>query len=184
MDPFIGQIVMFGGNFAPRSWALCNGQLLPISQYTALYSIIGVYYGGDGRSTFALPDLRGRFAVGTGQGPGLQIKPLGAMGGSETNVLSMANLPAHNHAGSLHVSSANASQSAATNGATIATPGTLAGRTFTPTEGFNASAPNITLNTETVTTGITGGSAAINNMQPFNTVNYIICLEGIYPSRN
>jgi microcystin-dependent protein len=82
-DPLLGEIIMFAGNFAPRGWAFCNGQLLPISQYTALFSILGTTYGGDGRTTFALPDLRGRVPVGPGQGPGLTNRPLGARGGSE-----------------------------------------------------------------------------------------------------
>lgn len=176
MEPFIAEIIMFGGNFAPRGWAFCDGQLLPISQYTALFSLIGTTYGGDGRTTFALPDLRGRAAVHPGSGPGLSSRKLGEKGGSETNTLTLAQLPNI----PVKVSSANASQTAATNGASIATPGTTSGRTFTPTEGFNTAAPDISLNA-----GTAGGSSqAVNNMQPFECVNYIIALQGIFPSRN
>src|SRR5512140_216933 len=95
--PFIGEIVMFAGNFAPRSWALCNGQLLPIAQNTALFSILGTTYGGDGRTTFALPDLRGRVPVHPGQGPGLSNYVLGEMAGTENTTLLINNMPAHNH---------------------------------------------------------------------------------------
>ncbi len=176
MEPFIAEIIMFGGNFAPRGWAFCDGQLLPISQYTALFSLIGTTYGGDGRTTFALPDLRGRAAVHPGSGPGLSSRKLGEKGGSETNTLTLAQLPNI----PVKVSSANASQTAATNGASIATPGTTSGRTFTPTEGFNTAAPDISLNA-----GTAGGSSqTVNNMQPFECVNYIIALQGIFPSRN
>ena len=176
MNPFLGEIIMFGGNFAPRGWALCDGQLLPIAQYNALFSILGTTYGGDGRTTFALPDLRGRVPIHPGNGPGLSNKVRGQKGGSETNTLQLANLPNI----PVHVSSANASQTAATAGASIATPGTTSGRTFTATEGFNTSSPNVALNNATAG----GSSAAVNNMQPFGVVNYIIALQGVYPSRS
>jgi microcystin-dependent protein len=94
-DPFVGEIRMFAGNFAPRGWAFCNGQLIPISQNTALFSLLGTTYGGDGRSTFALPDLRGRVPLHAGQGSGLSDYPLGSRGGSEQVVLTTAQLPAH-----------------------------------------------------------------------------------------
>ena len=97
MEPFIGQIEQFGGNFAPRQWAFCNGQLLEISSNTALFSILGTTYGGDGRSTFALPDLRGREAIGTGNGPGLNGKRLGEQGGLENITLNVNTMPFHSH---------------------------------------------------------------------------------------
>jgi len=184
MDGVIGTIIMFGGNFAPRNWAYCNGQLLPISQYTALFSIIGTTYGGDGRTTFALPDLRGRVPMSSGQGPGLTDRRLGSQVGSETTALNTTNLPAHNHAASLHVSSADATQNAASANSSIATPGSTSGRTFTPTQGFNAASPDVTMNSGSVLTGNTGGNIPFNNMQPSLTVNYVICLNGIFPSRN
>jgi len=176
MDPFIGQIIMFGGTFAPRGWAFCEGQLLPISQYTAMFSILGTIYGGDGRTTFGLPDLRGRAAFHAGHGPGLTTRSLGQKSGGETNTLNSTQLPAI----PLKVSSANASQTVATAGASIATPGTTIGRTFTPTEGYNAATPDVALNA-----GSLGGNRqAVNNVQPYLVVSYIIALEGTYPSRS
>ncbi len=96
-NPFIAEIIMFGGNFAPRGWALCEGQILPISSNQALFSLLGTTYGGDGRTTFALPDLRGRVPIGTGNGPGLTSRGLGASGGVETHPLSTGETPAHGH---------------------------------------------------------------------------------------
>jgi len=176
MDPFLGEIIMFGGNFAPRGWALCDGQLLPISQYSALFSILGTTYGGDGRTTFALPDLRGRVSMHPGHGPGLSNRRLGEKGGSETNTLTSSQMPSV----PIKVSSGNATQTAATAGSSIATPGTTSGRTFTATEGFNALTPDITLNNGTAG----GSSAAVNNIQPYECVNYIIALQGTFPSRS
>ncbi len=184
MDPFIGEIIMFGGNFAPRGWALCDGQLLPISSNSALFSILGTTYGGDGRTTFALPDLRGRAAVHAGSAPGLSSRPLGQKGGAETTQLQANNLPPHNHPAALNVSSANASQAAATAGASIGTPGVPSGRDFNETFGFNTGTPNVALNGASVATGNTGAGIPANNMQPFGVVNYIIALQGVYPSRN
>jgi microcystin-dependent protein len=177
MEPFIGEIIMFGGNFAPRGWAFCNGQLLSVSQNTALFSILGTTYGGDGRTTFGLPDLRGRAPVHEGRGPGLSDQRLGAKGGVETNNLTTANLPPI----PLKVSSANATQSAATAGSSIATPGSLSGRTFTATEGFNTSTPDVALNGASVQGG---NSTPVNNMQPYQVVSFIIALQGTYPSRS
>lgn len=184
MDGVIGTIMLFGANWAPRNWALCNGQLLPISNYTALFSILGTTYGGDGRTTFALPDLRGRVPVSFGQGPGLSNRAIGQQVGSETTTLNTTNLPAHNHGATLHVSSADASQSAATANSTIATPGSTSGRTFTATQGYNTASPDITMNAGSVATGNTGGNIPFNNMQPTLAMNYVICLNGIYPSRS
>lgn len=180
----IGEIRMFAGNFAPRNWAFCAGQLLSISQNQELFSVIGTIYGGDGQNTFGLPDLRGRVAIGPGQGSGTSNYTQGQMSGSETNTLNTNQIPSHNHNGSLKVSSGNATQSAATNGASIATPGNGAGRSFVATDGFNTSTPDITLNEQSVTTQNTGGNAPINNIQPFLSMYYIICLYGIYPSRD
>jgi len=184
MNPFIGEIIMFGGNFAPRSWALCDGQLLSIAQNTALFSILGTTYGGDGRTTFALPDLRGRAPIHAGTGPGLTNRRLGANGGSENTTLQTANIPSHNHTAELKVHSGQADLSVATAGSSIASPGSLSGRTFTPTEGFKAATPDIAMNTGTVTVGNAGGGQAVNNMEPFQVINYIICLQGTFPSRN
>ena len=184
MDEFIGIIKIFAGNFAPTGWALCNGQLLPISQYAAVFSILGTTYGGDGRTTFGLPNLQSRVPVGMGQGPGLSLYTQGEVTGTENNSLTVNNLPAHTHTGKLTVSSGNASQAAATAGASIATPGSLNGRSFASTFGFNTATPDMALNAASVTTNPTGGNIPVNNIQPVIAVNYIICLQGIFPSRS
>jgi microcystin-dependent protein len=184
MNPFIAEIIMFGGNFAPRGWAFCNGQLLPISSNSALFSILGTTYGGDGRTTFALPDLRGRAGMHAGTGPGLSTRRLGQRGGTEYNILTSNQLPAHNHTASLKVSSGNGATGAATQGASIATTGSTVDRAFVPALNYNNTAPDITLNGASVVTANAGSSQQINNMQPFEVVNYIIALVGVYPSRS
>jgi len=196
MDEFIGIIKLFAGNFAPQGWAFCNGQLLQIQQYTAVFSILGTTYGGNGQTTFALPDLRSRVPLGQGQGNGLPAFTLGEIGGEVTHTLNTNEIPAHTHGAavggsvSLLANSTDATQSAATAGASIATPGTLAGRTFSATYGFNTATPNTVLNagslntsTLTVTNANTGGSQPHNNLQPYLGLSYIICLNGLYPPR-
>lgn len=180
MDELIGTIKLFAGTFAPRGFMYCAGQLLPISQNAALFSIIGTTYGGDGRTTFALPDLRDRVPVGAGMGNGnvgLNAR-LGQQGGQVTHTLTAAEMPNHSHG--VVASNANASISAPVNGASIAKPGSVDGRTFNETLGFNTDAPN----TELHPTGASGGSQAHNNMQPYVGLSYIICVNGIFPSRN
>jgi microcystin-dependent protein len=184
MDPFLAEIVMFGGNFAPRGWALCDGQLLAISQNTALFSLLGTTYGGDGRTTFALPDLRGRAAVHAGTGPGLTPRSLGQRSGSETNTLNALQMPAHNHVAALKVSSGNGATGAATQGASIATSGNTVDRAFVPALNYNNTAPDVTLNNASVETGNAGANQSVNNMQPYEVVNYIICMQGAFPSRS
>ncbi len=191
MNPFLGQMVMFAGNFAPRDWALCNGQLLPISQYQALFSILGTTYGGDGRTTFALPDLRGRASIQQGRGPGLTDIKLGQRGGSETKTLTILELPNHFHnAGTLKGSIGANEEDGDSNDP--------AGRTFAPIEAgssnqvtinaYNSEAPDRTMAPNSVS--ITGNVAPTGNQQPFNIrnpflgVNYIIALYGTFPSRN
>ncbi len=174
MDPFIGMIVMFGGNFAPRSWALCNGQLLPISQNTALFSILGTTYGGDGRTTFGLPDLRGRVAMHAGNGPGLSDRRLGLKGGTENNTLTVANLPAHNHSVSIPVSDEDGDVNEA---ATNVLANTVNNNYYSGDPTANQFLPGG--NTSSV-----GGNIGVNNIQPFQCVNYIIALQGTFPSRS
>ena len=179
MDEFIGIIKIFGGNFAPVGWALCQGQLLPIQQNTALFSILGTTYGGDGRTTFGLPNLCGRTAVGMGTGAGITVTQ-GELAGEANHTLLTTEIPAHTHVA--YVNSADATQSVPTNGVSIATPGTNASRSFSGTLGFNTATPNITLNP--TSNGVTGGNQPHNNMQPYLGVNYIICLQGVFPSRS
>ena len=193
MDPMLAQIMMFGGNFAPRGWAFCDGQLLPISQYTALFSIIGTTYGGDGRTTFALPDLRGRAPIHAGPGLGLTPRRIGDKFGTEDNYLNVLQLPSHNHSASnvnldLKVSSAAASIAVPTNGASLAAGNETSGSrgATTPVQMYNDATPDITLSgTSTpITIGNTGGNQPVNNIQPSLVINYIIALQGIFPSRS
>ena len=175
MEGYIGQIILFAGNFAPRNWALCDGQLLPISQWSALFSILGTTYGGDGRTTFALPDLRGRAPIHEGQGPGLPSYRLGQKGGSEQNVLNITNMPAHNHTGSsLNVSNQAGEETSPPAGGSIGGGAAI----------YNAESPNTTLNQNSVVINSEGGNQPVNNMQPWLALNYIICLQGIFPSRS
>jgi len=189
-EGFIGEIRMFAGNFAPRSWAFCDGQLLAISQNTALFSILGTTYGGDGRTTFALPDLRSRVAVHEGHGPGLSDYRLGEKGGVESVQLTTLNLPAHSHtipAGGGTVPVADGPPDTNIPGGSYLTTGAATGQMLykkasgaTFTNGTNLNTPS----SGSSTTGNTGASIAVPNVQPYNTVNYIICLQGIYPSRS
>lgn len=184
MEPFIGQIQAFGFNFAPRGWAKCDGQLLSISSNTALFSLLGTTYGGDGRTTFALPDLRGRAPIHQGNGPGLASVALGARAGVENITLDITNLPSHTHVTSIKASSANASQSAPTAGSSIAKPGKVSGRSFNETEGFNTATPDVELSGESVIVGNTGGQQPFNNRNPYLGINYCIALVGLFPSRS
>ncbi len=172
MEPFIGQIQAFGFNFPPRGWAQCDGQLLSISQNQALFSLLGTMYGGDGRTTFGLPDLRGRVMIHQGNGPGLSSKSIGQKGGSETNTLSVAQLPSHNH--NLRASS-TAGDSNSPTGRVLGDAGFL-------DNDFKAAESLVDMNVNAI--GNTGGSQPVNNMQPYQVINICIALTGIYPSRN
>ncbi len=178
MEPTLGQIIMFGGNFAPRGWALCDGQLLPINQNQALFSILGTTYGGDGRTTFGLPDLRGRMVIHAGTGPGLTPRSIGERGGSETNTLTSINMPAHNHTASGSIAVGTASNQAAGSGQFL--PVTTGSNFYSNTQG-NSNLNPASLN---INVGNTGSGQPYNNMQPFTVVTYIIALQGLFPSRN
>ena len=168
-EPFIAEIRIFAGNFAPRGWAFCDGQLLPISQNTGLFSLIGTTYGGDGRSTTALPNLQGRAPVHPGRGPGLTAKRLGQRGGVEMVTLTEAQTPNHRH--SMHYS---------TNETGVTSP---ANATWGVDEFGDAwrNATNVEMNENLLQSA--GGSQAHNNMQPYLAMNFIIALVGLYPSR-
>lgn len=172
MDPFIGQIIMFAGNFAPRGWALCEGQILSINQYQALFSILGTTYGGDGRTSFALPDLRGRVPTQQGTGPGLTPRRLGERFGSETNTIVTSQLPAHHHNYEKIGRTSDVGDSSNPIGAGLADTGS---RDREYKSGLPA---------EAAITSNTGGGQPVNNMQPTLAVNYIIALIGTYPSRS
>ena len=177
MEGTIGEIRLFAGNFAPRNWAFCAGQLLAISQNTALFSILGTTYGGNGQTTFALPDFRGRSAVGVGQGPGLTNISLGEVSGEENVTLLSTQMPAHTHA--LNVSNTPANTSTPGNTTSLAV---VTDVTENAMNTYNAVAPNTTLNNQSIS--IAGNSQPHNNRPPYLGMNYIICLFGIFPSRN
>ncbi len=174
-EPFLGQIMIFGGNFAPRGWAFCNGQLLPIAQNTALFSLLGTTYGGNGQSTFALPDLRGRAPIHFGQGPGLSNYVLGQLGGAESVTLSVAQMPAHTHVLSVSTSNGNDPSPAAKVLAKAYDSNTL-----NNINTYSNGAPDAALNG----LAATGNGGSHENRPPYLAVNYIIALQGIYPSRN
>lgn len=173
MEPFIGQIIAFGGNFAPRGWAKCEGQLLAIAQNQALFSILGTTYGGDGRETFGLPDLRGRSIVGTGRGPGLSDVNLGERGGTESTTLSPANLPPVPV--SINLGGAVGSQP-------LGTGNFLAFNALGETIFTDTAPTGATLNAQTART--TGQNLSFSNQSPYTAVTMIIALIGTYPSRN
>lgn len=179
MEPFIGQVQLFAFNFAPKDWAFCNGQLMSIAQNQALFSLIGTTYGGDGVTTFALPDLRGRVPNHFGQGPGLNSYEMGQVSGTETVTLIQTQMPTHTHP--MMVSNQTASVSDPTGHVLAASTGldSLSGATVTVhTYGTN---PTGVASPQTI--GIAGGNQSHNNMQPYLTMNYCIALYGIYPSR-
>lgn len=198
MDPFLAQIVMFGGNFAPRGWAFCNGQLLAISQNSALFSLLGTTYGGDGRTSFGLPDLRGRAPIhsGSSTGPGLSTYRLGQRGGLEYVNLNVTQIPSHTHAAAgqttIMVSNQPGTSPEPIWGGSISAVGAPRGKASDALI-YNDQAPNVSLYNDhsghtaantTVTVGNTGGSQAHTNMQPYLAVNYIIALQGVFPSRS
>lgn len=174
-EPYLGSIAMFAGNFAPRGWAFCAGQILPIAQNTALFSILGTTYGGNGQTTFALPDLRGRAPVGVGQGPGLSNVNLGQVSGTETVTLLTSNLPPHNHL----INCDNTGSSAPQPSGLL--PG-YAGDRSTSMNVYSGAAANAQMNPQMV--GLTGNGIPVSIRDPYLGINYIIALEGIFPSRN
>jgi microcystin-dependent protein len=180
MEGTIAEIRMFGGNFAPRSWALCDGQLLSIASNTALFSILGTTYGGDGRTTFGLPDLRGRTAISPGTGPGLPNISLGERGGSETVSLNQQNLPSHSHA--LNVSNVSGTGSSPVN----SFPAVANVQVERGGEALGVMAYGTDTNSTMASSAIgnTGGNLPMNIRNPYLGVYYIICLQGIFPSRS
>ena len=174
-NPFIGQICMFGGTFAPRGWALCNGQLLSVNQNSALFSLLGTIYGGDGRGTFGLPDLRGRLPLHQGTGPGLTARNIGSKPGTEDVTLIPTQMPSHTH--QIHGTTEQADAEAAGGG--DPTGKVLADASISI---YSAVAPDSDFDATAVTD--TGGGQDHSNIMPFLCVNFIIALFGISPSRN
>tara|TARA_R110001592_G_scaffold23628_1_gene92415 strand:- start:1353 stop:1979 length:627 start_codon:yes stop_codon:yes gene_type:complete len=208
MDPFIGEIVMFAGNFPPRDWAYCDGQLLAIASNTPLFSIIGTTYGGDGRTTFALPDLRGRAPIHQGHGPGLSTRPIGQRSGEEMVTLNVTQMPSHTHTitsapgaitgtGSVDINAITGGTTQTDNpdGAYWAqSPSTGAGQADSYEKGTpnakmaqDAASLNLTglaLDSSKVSALNNGGNQSHTNMQPYLVISFIICLQGTFPSRN
>lgn len=175
MDPFVGEIRAVGFNFAPKGWALCNGQLLPIAQNTALFSLLGTFYGGDGKSTFALPDLQGRVVVDAGQGPGLSQRFIGEQGGEASHTLQATEMPAHRHGVGANTGAGTAASAAAATFAVPAVPLKSAAH-------YTAGGVDASLSANAVT--FAGGNQPHENRQPYLVVNYIIALQGIFPARS
>ncbi len=178
MEGYLAQVIGFAGNFAPRNWAFCHGQLLAISSNAALFSLLGTAYGGDGRTTFGLPDLRGRVMMGQGTGPGLNPNFLGQKAGSPTATLNQANLPSHNHTATLHAES-----DVGTSGSpTDKLLGVITGQTkiYAP----SVPADQVAMHPDSITVGNTGGNSPFNIEQPYQVLHYIICTQGLFPSRN
>lgn len=175
-DAYIGEIRLFAGDFAPRGWAFCNGQILPISQNTALFSLLGTTYGGDGRSTFALPNLKSRVPLQQGTGPGLSTYELGETGGQETVTLLASDLPPHTH--TVTVTQPKMENKGTSDDPTGRQTAMSVVTPYSPqTDGTTMAAPNVSI-------APTGGNQAMNNMQPYLVLNYIICLQGVFPQRN
>jgi microcystin-dependent protein len=173
-DPFVAEIRIFPFNFAPKGWAFCNGQLLPLSQNTALFSLLGTTYGGDGKSTFALPDLQGSAPIHAGQGPGLSLYDLGQMGGTETVTLLISEIPAHTH--TLRCQSQDPADQ----------PAPSPARTFAPSQNSTAYGPSngtpiVQMSPMALTPA--GSSFPHNNMMPYLTLNFNIALQGVFPPR-
>jgi microcystin-dependent protein len=185
-EPFIAEIIMFAGNFAPRGWAFCQGQIMSIAQNTALFSLLGTTYGGNGQTTFALPDLRGRVPVGTGQGPGLPLMTLGEMAGSPSHTLIITEMPMHNHPfqGQQGTSSNNGNDSLAGGQLPAVPVVNISGTDYNVNAYVSGAQPDGNFAGFTGTIGISGGSQPFSIMQPYLGMNYIIALEGIFPSRN
>jgi microcystin-dependent protein len=179
MEPLLGEIRWFGFNFAPRGWAFCEGQLLAVAQYSALFSLLGTTYGGDGRTSFALPDLRGRMMMGFGRGPGLSTRMVGQKSGREEITLDVLNLPSHTH-------QARLTNPATTEAGNTADPtGALFGNTgdFDGEYNNNPEAPTVPMK-QSVTVMNTGNSMPFNNLPPHLVMNPCIALVGVFPSRS
>jgi len=170
VTPYLGQIMIVPYNFAPTGWLMCDGQILSISQYTALFSLLGTTYGGDGTTTFALPDLRGRVPIGMGQGPGLSSYVEGETGGEETVTLTLSQIPAHTHVPQGSTTVPNTGSPA---GANWAMPRVLL---------YSSGSPNVAMSSAAL--GSTGGNQPHDNMKPYLVMTYIIATVGVFPPRS
>lgn len=171
MDPFVGEVRAFGFNFAPTGWAMCNGQLLAISQNTALFSLLGTFYGGDGKSTFSLPNLRASVPIGQGQGTGLNDYVIGESGGEEAVTLLISEIPGHNH--TVFADTTNTPDT-----------GSAAKASLVIGPNIYSDATNALVPMNVTATAPAGGSQPHNNMMPFLALNFCIALQGIFPARS
>jgi|TARA_R110001606_G_scaffold10898_2_gene47026 microcystin-dependent protein len=175
-DPLLGQMMLFGGNFCPRGWGDASGALIAISSNSALFSLLGTMYGGDGRTTFALPDLRGRAPISIGNGPGLPTYPIqGAKGGSTSFTLTNATMPSHNHVGTMRASNLPG-DTANPNNNSLATTGS--------TTIYHTGAPAVNMDVGTVVIGNTGSNLAVNKLSPYLVMRWCVAMQGVFPSRN
>jgi len=188
METYLGTILAFGFSYAPQGWAICNGALISITQNTALYSLLGTYYGGDGRNTFGIPDLQGRVIIGQGSGAGLTPRTIGEKAGYEYVGLTVNQLPVHNHTAQFTGTSVTIKANSAP--ATAATPSTRANAIGAITSGYlyNNTAPTIDLNVAGTSEGNVevsnvGGNDGHYNLQPYTVLNYCIATQGLYPPR-
>ena len=172
MDPFIAEVRIFAGNFTPKGWAACNGQIMPISQNTALFSLVGTTYGGDGKTNFALPNMQGNAAMHPGSGRGLTPRDLGETGGSTTVTLNLSQIPQHNH-NVMAINDVGDTNQPANNGIARSSGASVYSPAGPPAVAMSASA-----------LPVTGGGQAHNNMQPFLALNFIIALQGVFPPRS
>lgn len=200
MTAFLGTVMGWAPNFSPRDWAYCHGALLAISSFTAVYSLVGTIYGGDGRTTFALPDLRGRALVGQGAAPGMQPYIIGYRGGLEFVTLNIPEMPAHNHTAALSGATATFTPQFSTANAATPTPGGVNGTPAvanvdinfanTQVNGYGPATSLVSGNAQTaaisgaVAIGVTGNSSSHENRTPYQVLNWIFCTQGVYPSRN
>jgi len=174
-NPFVAEIRIFPFNFAPKGWAFCDGQLLPISQNTALFSLLGTTYGGDGKSTFALPNLQGSVPMNAGQGPGLSDRFLGESAGEDSVTLLTSEMPAHTHAAQADANNLNATAVSPTGAVPV---------NASPTHTFsNSATPSLALMNPNMVS-VTGSSLPHNNLMPYLVVNYCIALQGVFPPRS
>ena len=178
-EPYLGEIRMFAGTFAPKGWALCNGQLLPIAQNTALFSLLGTIYGGNGSTNFALPDLRGRFPMHAGNGYGLTPRNVGEQGGGESVNLSQAQLPSHSHAASATVKASSSEGNSAT------PVNNYMAKSGDGRPDFSSTAPAEQMASGMINISVSpaGNGSPVSTISPYTTINFIIALQGVYPSQ-
>lgn len=181
-QPFLGEVRMFGGNFAIRTWAMCDGQLMSIAQNQALFSLIGTSYGGDGVQTFALPNLQSRVTVGEGTGPGLTPRTLGETGGTETVTLQISQIPSHIHGLLASQTTAAAGGEIPSASVILGTPSPSNGHLFTVDDGSQP--PPIAGDLVAASCGASGGNQPHSNLMPTLCATYLIALQGVFPSRN